>query len=119
MMWGGTKAEAPHGPQPGEPEYAAGVVRFNSRRPSRFAFTSGADEDVPSARIFSDWVLKYLKNPESPSFLGSELANWVKLRVAGDARVGATGQVPQYFQIPRVGYGGGDFAFFVQTAPRR
>ena len=77
------------------------------------AFTSGADEDVPSARVFSKWLLRYLREPQNPTFLGSEAASWIKPRVAGE-----TGQVPQYFQIPKAGYGGGDFAFF-QTAPRR
>jgi Caspase domain len=117
-MWGrcapgAMKAPVPSGPQENDPGYYKGVGQINSRTPSRNAFTSGADEDVPSGRIFNSWLLKLLKRPPKLAFTGSHLNNWIQPQLAGDGQPGAMGQVSVYFVIPTSGGDkGGDFAFF-------
>jgi len=115
-MWGrcgNMKAPVPASVAESDPAYYQGVARINRLVPSRNAFTSGANEDVPSSRIFNSWLLKHLKAPTKTAFTGSQLHNWIQAKLAGDARPGATGQVSLYFVIPAGGGDkGGDFAFF-------
>jgi hypothetical protein len=107
------KAPVPASVAESDPAYYQGVARINRLVPSRNAFTSGANEDVPSSRIFNSWLLKHLKAPTKTAFTGSQLHNWIQAKLAGDARPGATGQVSLYFVIPAGGGDkGGDFAFF-------
>jgi hypothetical protein len=121
MCGGQSKAEPPPGPNPYDEKYEKGILQVYRKGQSRYAFTSGADEDVPDTGAgghshFVARILDVLGKPSKSAFQGSMLKSWIQANVAGES-----GQVPQYFAIPKSkpkkdpakdDPDGGDFIFF-------
>jgi hypothetical protein len=122
-MWGAVRAEKPAAPGEHDSNYLVGVRNVQTKGRSRNALTSGADEDVADAGVagnslFAGRLLSVLKEPGRSAFLGVQLHSWVQILVTSAQGAAATGQVPQYFPIPKGGGEGGDFAFIFGSPPR-
>jgi len=78
------------------------------KRPSRKAMTSGALSTVPDESVFIKYLVKTLKNNQSPLISAEQLFGDFKIAVINNS---ITSQVPQYGAISLAGDEGGDFIF--------